>query len=229
MKLGTLFVVATPIGNLEDMTFRAINILSSVDTILCEDTRVTKKILNKFDFDGKLISCNEFSEIKKISQVSNLLMKGLDVALVSDAGTPCISDPGFRLISYLRENHKEINVLSVPGASALTSAVSISGLPSDSLYFVGFLPKKKGRLKKIRGLSSINSTLVIYESPFRINKTIEDLYKSFGNRKLFIVREMTKLYEDIYYGDLKTFLEKENLIKLKGEFVIIISKTDYSA
>ena len=227
MKQGTLFVVATPIGNLEDITSRAIKILSSVNTIICEDTRITRKILNKFNIKGKLVSCNEFSEIVKISQIHKLLTTGFDVALVSDAGTPCISDPGFRLISYLRESNEEINILPIPGPSALTSAISISGLPSDSLYFVGFLPKKKGRLKKITELSNIDSTLIIYESPFRINKTIEDLYESFGNRKLFIAREMTKLYEDAYYGDFKTFLEKENPIKIKGEFVIVVSKSGY--
>ena len=227
MKQGTLFVVATPIGNLGDITSRAIKVLSSVNTIICEDTRVTRKILNKFDINGKLVSCNEFSEAGKISKIYKLLITGLDVALVSDAGTPCISDPGFRLISYLRENNKEINILPIPGPSALTSALSVSGLPPDSFYFVGFLPKKKGRLKKITQLSNIDSTLIIYESPFRINKTIEDLYKSFGNRKLFIAREMTKLHEDAYYGDFKTFLEKENSIKTKGEFVIIVSKSGY--
>ena len=109
----------------------------------------------------------------------------------------------------------------------MTSALSVSGLPPDSFYFIGFLPKKKGRLKKITQLSNIDSTLIIYESPFRINKTIEDLYKLFGNRKLFIAREMTKLHEDAYYGDFKTFLEKENSIKTKGEFVIIVSKSGY--
>ena len=227
MKQGTLFVVATPIGNLEDITFRAIKILSSVNTIVCEDTRITRKILNKFDIKGKLVSCNEFSETAKISQIHKLLTAGLDVALVTDAGTPCISDPGFRLISYLRETNEKISILPIPGPSALTAAISVSGLPSDSLYFVGFLPKKKGRLKKITELSSLDSTLVVYESPFRINKTIADLYESFGNRKIFIAREMTKLYEDAYYGDFKTFLEEKDPMKMKGEFVIVISKTGY--
>ena len=228
MKIGTLFVVATPIGNLQDITLRAIDVLSSVHTIVCEDTRITSKILNKFDFDGNLISCNEFSESKKISQISNILLEGFDVALVSDAGTPCISDPGFRLISYIRENHDEINITSVPGPSALTASIAVSGLPTDSLYFVGFLPKKKGRLKKLTYLSNIDSTLVFYESPFRITRTIQDIYDTFGDRKLFIIREMTKLHEDIYYGTLKEFINSENFIKPKGEFVIIVAKSGYN-
>ena len=227
MKKGTLFVVATPIGNLQDITLRAIEVLSSVQTIVCEDTRVTNKILRKFDFKSNLISCNEFSEEKKISQIINLLLDGFDLALVSDAGTPCVSDPGFRLISYIRENEEDINIVSIPGASALTASISISGLPSDSLYFVGFLPKKKGRLKKLGYLATIDSTLIIYESPFRVNKTLQNIYDVFGNRKLFIAREMTKIYEDIYYGDLKHFLLQDEAIKNKGEFVIVIGKSGY--
>ena len=227
MKQGTLFVVATPIGNLQDITLRAIEVLSSVDSIVCEDTRVTNKILRRFDIKSNLISCNEFSEEKKISKIVDLLSCGLDVALVSDAGTPCISDPGFRLISYIRENKKDIDIVSIPGASALTASISISGLPSDSLYFVGFLPKKKGRSKKLKYLASINSTLIIYESPFRVIKTLEDIYNIFGNRKLFIVREMTKMHESVYYGDLKHFLLQDEAVKNKGEFVLVVGKSGY--
>ena len=227
MKQGTLFVVATPIGNLKDITLRAIEVLSSVDSIVCEDTRVTNKILRRFDIKSNLISCNEFSEQKKISKIVDLLSCGLDVALVSDAGTPCISDPGFRLISYIRENKKDIDIVSIPGASALTASISISGLPSDSLYFVGFLPKKKGRSKKLKYLASINSTLIIYESPFRVIKTLEDIYNIFGNRKLFIVREMTKMHESVYYGDLKHFLLQDEAVKNKGEFVLVVGKSGY--
>ena len=227
MKQGTLFVVATPIGNLKDITLRAIEVLSSVDSIVCEDTRVTNKILRRFDIKSNLISCNEFSEEKKISKIVDLLSCGLDVALVSDAGTPCISDPGFRLISYIRENKKDIDIVSIPGASALTASISISGLPSDSLYFVGFLPKKKGRSKKLKYLASINSTLIIYESPFRVIKTLEDIYNIFGNRKLFIVREMTKMHESVYYGDLKHFLLQDEAVKNKGEFVLVVGKSGY--
>ena len=227
MKQGTLFVVATPIGNLQDITLRAIEVLSSVDSIVCEDTRVTNKILRRFDIKSNLISCNEFSEQKKISKIVDLLSCGLDVALVSDAGTPCISDPGFRLISYIRENKKDIDIVSIPGASALTASISISGLPSDSLYFVGFLPKKKGRSKKLKYLAAINSTLIIYESPFRVIKTLEDIYNIFGNRKLFIAREMTKMHESIYYGDLKHFLLQDEAVKNKGEFVLVVGKSGY--
>ena len=227
MKQGTLFVVATPIGNLQDITLRAIEVLSSVDSIVCEDTRVTNKILRRFDIKSNLISCNEFSEQKKISKIVDLLSCGLDVALVSDAGTPCISDPGFRLISYIRENKKDIDIVSIPGASALTASISISGLPSDSLYFVGFLPKKKGRSKKLKYLAAINSTLIIYESPFRVIKTLEDIYNIFGNRKLFIAREMTKMHESVYYGDLKHFLLQDEAVKNKGEFVLVVGKSGY--
>ena len=148
MSTGTLYVVSTPIGNLEDITNRAIKILASVKYILCEDTRVTKKILNKYNISIKMVSYNEKNEINKISKVVSDLNNNNDIALVSDAGTPCISDPGFRLISYIKENCLDVNVLTIPGATAGVAALSVSGLPSDSFFFVGFLPKKKGRKKK---------------------------------------------------------------------------------
>ena len=150
VDIGDLYVVSTPIGNLEDISSRALEILQKVDYVLCEDTRITKKLLNQYNISSKLISYNENNENRRIPKIIDDLNSNLNFALVTDAGTPCISDPGFRLISYIKENNLGINVLPVPGATASIAALSVSGLPSDSFYFVGFLPKKKGRIKKIK-------------------------------------------------------------------------------
>ena len=229
MSTGTLYVVSTPIGNLEDITNRAIKILASVKYILCEDTRVTKKILNKYNISTKMISYNEKNEIKKISKVVSDLNNNIDIALVSDAGTPCISDPGFRLISYIKENCLDVNVLPIPGATAGVAALSVSGLPSDSFFFVGFLPKKKGRKKKIKELQLLKCSIILYESPYRLNRTLIDLYDILGNRKIFISREMTKLFEEYIYSDFQTLVERNIQNSPKGEYVIIIAKEGYKS
>ena len=148
MNPGSLFVVSTPIGNLDDITHRAISVLKDVDCIICEDTRITKRLLDKYNISSRMVTYNDYNEIKKVEVITNLLLDGLNIALVSDAGTPCVSDPGYRLISNIKKNHLEISVISIPGASAVISSLSISGLPSDCFYFIGFLPKKKGRQKK---------------------------------------------------------------------------------
>ena len=229
MSTGTLYVVSTPIGNLEDITNRAIKILASVKYILCEDTRVTKKILNKYKLSIKMVSYNEKNEIKKISKVVSDLNNNIDIALVSDAGTPCISDPGFRLISYIKENCLDVNVLPIPGATAGVAALSVSGLPSDSFFFVGFLPKKKGRKKKIKELQLLKCSIILYESPYRLNRTLIDLYDILGNRKIFISREMTKLFEEYIYSDFQTLVERNIQNSPKGEYVIIIAKEGYKS
>ena len=165
MSTGTLYVVSTPIGNLEDISIRSLEIFKSVNYILCEDTRVTKKILNQYNISAKMISYNEKNEINKISKVIGDLNNKFKIALVSDAGTPCISDPGFRLISYIKENSLNIRVFPIPGATAGIAALSVSGLPSDSFFFVGFLPKKKGRNNKIKKLQKLKCSIILYESP----------------------------------------------------------------
>ena len=199
MNSGSLFIVSTPIGNLDDITFRAVKVLQDVDCIICEDTRVTKRLLDKYDIKSKLVTCNEYNETKKVDMLTRIILDGSNVALVSDAGTPCISDPGYRLISNIKKNNLAISVVSIPGASASISSLSISGLPSDCFYFIGFLPKKKGRQKKIKELLDCNCSTIIYESPMRIKKTLKDLFFILGNRKIFISREMTKLYEENFY------------------------------
>ena len=227
VEIGILYVVSTPIGNLKDINNRALDILSEVDYILCEDTRVTKRILNQYNITSKLVSYNESSEIRKIPKVVEDLNKNYKIALVSDAGTPCISDPGFRLISHIKENNLNINVYPIPGATASIAALSVSGLPSDSFYFLGFLPKKKGRNKKINELKNIESSIILYESPYRVNKTLSDLFHILGNRKVFVSREMTKLYEEYCYSDLETMANKTSNKNPKGEYVIIIAKEGY--
>ena len=227
VEIGTLYVVSTPIGNLKDINNRALDILSEVDYILCEDTRVTKRILNQFNITSKLVSYNESSEIRKVPKIVEDLNKNYKIALVSDADTPCISDPGFRLISHIKENNLDINVHPIPGATASIAALSVSGLPSDSFYFIGFLPKKKGRNKKINELKNIESSIILYESPYRVNKTLSDLFETLGNRKVFVCREMTKLYEEYSYSDLETMTKKISDKNPKGEHVIIIAKAGY--
>ena len=227
MNPGSLFVVSTPIGNLDDITYRAINVLKDVDYIICEDTRITKRLLDKYNISSKMVTYNNFNEIKKVEAITNLLLDGSSVALVSDAGTPCVSDPGYRLISNIKKNHSEIPVFSIPGASAAISSLSISGLPSDCFCFIGFLPKKKGRQKKIKELLDFSGSIIIYESPKRVVKTLKDLFNILGNRKTFIAREMTKMYEESFYTDLKSIdLDQINL-KEKGEYVIIVAKSGY--
>ena len=227
VDIGDLYVVATPIGNLQDISYRALEILQKVDYVLCEDTRTTKKLLNQYDISSKLISYNENNENRRIPKIIDDLNSNLNLALVTDAGTPCISDPGFRLISYIKENNLGINVLPVPGATASIAALAVSGLPSDSFYFVGFLPKKKGRIKKIKEFKDIKSSIILYESPYRVNKTLSDLFDILGNRKVFVSREMTKLYEEYSYSDLKTLVANSDHKTPKGEFVIVLAKEGY--
>ena len=227
MTPGSLFVIATPIGNLEDITYRAVSTLKNVDYIVCEDTRVSRKLLNKYDINSNLISCNEHNELKKINSIKKILLDGNDVALICDAGTPTISDPGYRIISDIRKENSNISIYSIPGACAAISSLSISGLPPDKFTFIGFLPKKKGRNKKINDLKNLSGSLIIYESPHRVYKTLEDIYNALGNRIVFIAREMTKLYEESFYLDLKTIFEREVILMDKGEYVIVIAKEGY--
>ena len=219
------YVVGTPIGNLEDISFRAIRILNEVDLILCEDTRVTKKLLNKYDIKTLTMSYHQHSKISKIEKIFDLIRDGKNLALVSDAGTPTISDPGSFLISKIREEFKgSIDIIPIPGASALITALSISGLSADQFLFLGFLPHKKGRETLFKEMAKFEKTIVFYESPHRIIKTLKSLDKFIGNRKVIVVRELTKIYEDFKFGtskELLTFFE-QNPEKVKGEFVVIV-------
>lgn len=221
---GHLFVVGTPIGNLEDITLRAISTLQNVDLILAEDTRNSKKLLSAHNIDTKMMSYHEHSNEKETKRIISLLLDGKNLALISDAGTPTISDPGYGLIRDCIK--KEIKIIPIPGASAITTAMSVSGLPSDSFTFFGFLPQKKGRIKKIKELLNVDNTIILFESPFRLEKTLNQLKEYLGNRSVVVGRELTKLYEEIIRGNLSEVLEYFSKSKVKGEIVIMIGKKD---
>jgi 16S rRNA (cytidine1402-2'-O)-methyltransferase len=221
---GKLFVVATPIGNLQDFTFRAVETLNSVHCIFAEDTRTSKKLINHYDIDTKLYSYHDHSSEKEIARLLDILKDQKDVALISDAGTPTISDPGYSLI---RECISEgIDIVPIPGASALTAAISASGLPSDAFTFIGFLPTKKGRQKKISSIEKLDTTLVLFESPHRLLKTLNQLKEVLGERPIVVARELTKLYEEIIRGNFETAIKYFEAKKIKGEIVIMIGKND---
>lgn len=221
---GQLFVVGTPIGNLEDITHRAVSTLKSVDIILAEDTRNSKKLLNAHKIETKMISYHEHSSEKEIEKIIDLLLKGKDLALISDAGTPTISDPGYGLIRDCIKH--DIIIVPIPGVSAITAAMSVSGLPSDSFTFIGFLPQKKGRLKKIEQLNNIENTVILFESPYRLEKTLNQLLDNLGNRPVVVGRELTKLYEEVIRGNLSEVIKYFSKSKVKGEIVIMIGKDD---
>ena len=219
-----MYVVGTPIGNLDDISKRAIKILSDVDCIVLEDTRVSKKIFSHYNIQNKMIVYNNFNESRQWPKILEMLNNGDHIALISDAGTPCISDPGYLLINHCKQ--KDIKVFTIPGPTSAIAALSISGLPSENFYFQGFLPKKKGRKSKLEYLKKLGCTIIIFESPKRISKTLNDIKEHFsGNQMLSIHREMTKLYEDNYWGSVDDCINHfENSSKCKGEFVMIISK-----
>ena len=221
---GQLFVVGTPIGNLKDVTLRAISTLQSVDIILAEDTRNSKKLLDAHKIETKMISYHEHSNDKEIKKIIDLLLEGKDLALISDAGTPTISDPGYGLIRDCIKH--DIVIVPIPGVSAITAAMSVSGLPSDSFTFVGFLPQKKGRLKKIELLKNIENTVILFESPYRLEKTLNQLLEHLGNRSVVVGRELTKLYEEVIRGNLSDIIMHFSKSKVKGEIVIMIGKDD---
>jgi len=220
--MATLYIVATPIGNLEDITLRAIRILQEVDLILCEDTRVTGKLLQKYDIDTPRDSYHAHSQKSKVDKVIKLLEEGKDIALVSDAGTPTISDPGVLLVQQVKEKFEdEVAVIPIPGASALVAALSSSGISSAEFTFLGFLPHKKGRETLFKEIAETNRTVVFYESTHRIMKTLESLEEHLDDgRKVTIARELTKIHEEFLSGtpeELKKILT-EDPQKQKGEW-----------
>ena len=216
---STLYLVPTPIGNFDDMTFRSVDVLKNVDIIYCEDTRVTKVLLSHFNINTPLKSYHIFNENSRCDEVLNNLKNGLNVALVSDAGLPCISDPGFLISKYVIEN--DYNVVSLPGASASLTALIASGLPNEKFYFNGFLNSKQlQRIKQLQQLVDKEETLIIYEAPHRIEETLKDIYQVFGNRNIVIARELTKKYEEYIRGSLEEIIQ--NVKDLKGEIVLIV-------
>lgn len=224
-NIGTLYIVATPIGNLEDITFRAIRVLKEVDYILCEDTRMTQRLLDKYDIKTKTMSYHAHSSEAKESVIINMLKAGENLALVSDAGTPCISDPGVLLVSNVRKEFGgEAKVVPIPGPSAFVSALSASGISSAEFKFLGFLPHKKGRETIFKEIAKSKIVIVFYESTHRILKTLSSLDQNCPNFNIMIAREITKQFEEFVTGTPKEMLDyfEKNLDKQRGEFVVII-------
>lgn len=220
-NFGNLYIVATPIGNLDDITLRALEILKKVDYVLCEDTRKTKVLLDHYNIDKKLISYHQHSKIKKVDFIVKSLIEGNSFVLVSDAGTPGISDPGRKLVEDV-EKIGGIKIIPIPGPSAITTALSVSGLNTDKFVFLGFLPTKKGRQTIFKAIKEEKKTIVFYESVYRILKTLSRL--EINNRKVVVCRELTKKFEEIIKGTSNQVLNyfENNKDKIKGEFVVII-------
>ncbi len=245
--MSKFYVVATPIGNMGDITLRAIETLKNVDLILCEDTRETKKILDKHGINKPTMSYHAQSKLSKTDKIFELLEEGKDLALVSDAGTPGISDPGAMLVSKIKERYNltpsaaastplhnlnygegaggEVSVIPIPGASAVITALSASGLPTHEFTFLGFLPHKKGRETLFKEIAASERTMVFYESPHRILKTLESLAKFCPNKKVCIARELTKIYEEFKSGSPAEVLEylEKNKEKQRGEFTVLVA------
>ncbi len=224
-ETGSLYVVATPIGNLEDITLRAIRTLKEVDYILCEDTRTTKNLLDKYDIKTKTMSYHAHSSDSKELAIINILKSGKNLALVSDAGTPCISDPGVMLISNIRKEFgNKSKIIPIPGASALISALSASGISSAEFTFLGFLPHKKGRETIFKNIAISSKVIVFYESTHRILKTLASLDQYAPTFNIMIGREITKFFEQFIQGTPSELLEyySTNTDKQKGEFVVIV-------
>ena len=219
--MAKLYIVPTPIGNLEDITLRAIKVLKEVDLILCEDTRRSKKLLNHLEIDVPLRSHHKFNEHSEVSYIVKKIVEGSNMALISDAGVPGISDPGFLIVRTCLENNIETECL--PGPTAFVPALVVSGLPIDKFIFEGFLPAKKGRNSRLEKLALESRTMVFYESPHKLLRTLLDFDNFFGsNRKISISRELTKLYEETLRGPIKEMVAIYSNKKPKGEYVIIV-------
>ncbi len=219
---GTLYIVATPIGNLEDMTFRAVRVLKEVDLIAAEDTRHSRKLLNHYGISTRLTSYYDHNQSLKGDQILSSLNQGKQVALISDAGTPCISDPGYQLVRDAVA--AGIKVVPIPGASAAVTALSASGLPTNSFTFAGFSPNKQGKRRAfLASLSSAHGTVVLYEAPHRLAATLDDIYVIMGNRTVTVARELTKIYEEFLHGTPDQLRELVKEGRERGEVVILIA------
>ncbi len=220
-----LYIVATPIGNMEDITMRALRILKEVDYVFAEDTRQTKKLLNYYEIDKIVYQYHEHNKIHQVKNIVNLLEQGKNIALVTDAGTPCISDPGYEVVDAALE--AGIKVVPIPGATSMAAAASCSGVSMRRIAFEGFLPKKKGRQTLFNKLKEEERTIILFESPNRIEKTLNDINNYLGNRYVVIVREITKVFEEIIRGQCIDVIERLKSKQIKGEIVLIIkSKCD---
>ncbi len=219
---GKLFIVSTPIGNLEDITFRAIKTLEKVSLIAAEDTRKSQILLNHYKIKTKSISYFEHNKLNRLPKLINHLSNGNDLALITDAGTPGISDPAYRIVNAAIE--EAISVEPIPGPSAILASLVSSGLPTDRFIFEGFLPHKKGRVKKILNIKNQKATIIYYESPYRLLKTLKQLLDLLGDRPAAVSRELTKIHEQIKRGTLSSLVDYYNDKKVKGECVILIGK-----
>lgn len=227
--MGTLSIVATPIGNLEDMTFRAVRTLQEADVVFAEDTRVTKKLFGRYAITTPLKSYHQRSGKAAGDTVLSALSEGKKVALVTDAGTPGVSDPGNELVARVRNELSGITIEPIPGASALTAALSVAGVPTNTFVFLGFLPHKKGRKTMLDTIQSSDTTIVLYESPHRIRKLFDELFERTPDRHAVILRELTKLFESVVSGSVKeirTLFEKDK-IPARGEFVVVLAPLDF--
>ena len=219
--MSKLILIPTPIGNLDDITLRAIECIKDADLILCEDTRRSLKLINHLEIKKPLKSFHKFNEHSKVEKVIIEIQSGIKVGLISDAGTPSISDPGYLIVKMCIDNN--IDVECLPGPTALIPALVISGLPSERFTFEGFLPVKKGRKTRLQELSSEKRTMIFYESPYKLYKTLEDFYEYFGpEREISISKELTKIFEDTQRGNIKDIIDNYKNKKLKGEFVIVV-------
>jgi 16S rRNA (cytidine1402-2'-O)-methyltransferase len=223
-EIGVLYIVSTPIGNLEDITLRALRILKEVSLIAAEDTRLTRKLLTHYDISTPTVSYYEHNSFTRIPKIIDHLNTGKDVAVVTDAGTPGISDPAYKLIRAAIESGNRIE--AIPGPSASITALTASGLPTDRFIFEGFLPHKKGRKAKLTRLSAIEATVIFYESPKRIVRTLKDILEFMGDRPAVIGRELTKLHEEMIRGNVSKLLSHFTQKTPRGEFVIMIGKDD---
>ncbi len=224
---NALYVVATPIGNLGDITLRALQVLSGVDFVICEDTRVSNKLLEAYEIrEKKMITYNDHCDEKVRNKIFDLLIRGHSMALISDAGTPLISDPGYKLVNFLRINNRKI--IPIPGASAVASALCVSGLACDNFLFLGFLPSSKIQKEKLLKSLPREFTLVFFEAANRVIESLELIQKNLGNRKICAAREITKLYEEIVSDEVENVLQffVKQSEKLRGEFVILVEKAD---
>lgn len=219
MEKSTLYLIPTPIGNLDDITIRALKTLEFVDVVLCEDTRETSKLLNKYNLNKKLVSCHEFNEDKMKDRVLGFLNNGLNVGLVTDQGTPLISDPGYRIVDFISSHN--YNIVSLPGPTAFVPALTISALVPQPFTFYGFLNAKNNKqIKELKGLQNHPYTLIFYEAPHRLINTLNNIQEIFGDRNICVVREISKKYEQAIRGKISEVL-KQNFA-VKGEFVIVI-------
>jgi 16S rRNA (cytidine1402-2'-O)-methyltransferase len=219
--MATLYVVGTPIGNLKDITLRALETLKEVDFILCEDTRVTKKLLNHYEIATPTISYHQYSKLERVEEILDFLKAGKNIAMVSDAGTPGISDPGNELIAKIAEKLPEVLIVPIPGASAATALASIAGFPMDRFLFLGFPPVKKGRKKFFEQIAQSEYPVMFYESPYRVMKSLQEL----PEKQVLVGRELTKKFETISRGSVNEVIEKLQKSSLKGEFAIVVGKT----